>query len=169
MRPQECSTPDLVCRGFQTRWLCLGLLSLWPHKMLTSQLDEISFHPLKQCKHANCSGKVWELNGLKMLNWFMELNSLKNLSCCEKGSWFKSPVLPAGRLSPSTLYGASSGLVCDSAAAKQPGSPPGSWVAQKLLWSEHLVHRLLWTSETVWEAAQTSCNLRWSEHVFSLP
>jgi len=58
-----------------------------------------------------------------MLNWFMELNSFKNLSCCEKGSWFKSAVLPAGRLSPSAVQGARPGLGCDSAAGKQPGSP----------------------------------------------
>lgn len=127
MRPREYSTPDLVCRGFQTRRLCLGLLAPWPCKMLRSQLDEISFRPLKPCKHANCSEKVWELKDLKMLNWFMELNSLKNLSCCEKGSWFKSPVLPAGKLSPSVLWGASSGLGWDSATVMQPGSPPEGW------------------------------------------
>lgn len=58
-----------------------------------------------------------------MPNWFMELNSLKNLICCAKGSWFKSPTLPAGRLSPSELWSASSGLSCNLATVKQAGSP----------------------------------------------
>lgn len=67
-----------------------------------------------------------------MLNWFMELTSLKNLSHCEKGSWLKSP---AASLSPQTQWGASSGLGCDWEVAGQPlegkgflGAAAASWV-----------------------------------------
>lgn len=62
-----------------------------------------------------------------MFNWLMELNSLKNLSCCEKGSWFKSPNLPAGREAQ---------VCCRVAAEGLAGEV--SWVAQRLLWPGQL-------------------------------
>lgn len=40
-----------------------------------------------------------------MLNWFMELNSLKNLSRCEKGSGFKSSHSPSWEAKPKGAMG----------------------------------------------------------------
>lgn len=96
--------------------LSLGLLPV-TSSVLRSQPGEISFCSLKQCQHADCSEQVRGPKDLKMLNWFMELTSLKNLSRCEKGSWFKSP---AASLSPQTRWGATSGLGCDWEVARQP-------------------------------------------------
>lgn len=117
--------------GHRDPGLSLGLLPV-TSSVLRSQPGEISFCSLKQCQHADCSEQVRGLKDLKMLNWFMELTSLKNLSRCEKGSWFKSP---AASLSPQTRWGATSGLGCDWEVARQPlegkgflGAAAASWV-----------------------------------------
>lgn len=89
---------------------------------------KLSSHSLEQGWHANCSEKVRGPKDLKMLNWFMELNSIKNLSHCEKGSWLKSPALPAGSLGAAWAV---AGSHCPWGALSIPPCPRNQRETQK--------------------------------------